>query len=586
MAQHFSYHKENSEVVPFNAQYGFPSQGTRASKTTVKVTPREAGPFTAGSVIRIPLPAQGYLDPLRSTLRFKAQIRNRGSLALGAKAHWPRFSKGASCFFNRIRLLYGSLVIEDIDNHNVISRMLSNSTVSEDYNDYSGAIYEGLGTEAQRIRVQSQSLLPDSSTSSNNSLTGTTKSDGVYFQISLMFGLFTQPKLIPLKWMASSLQIELYCAPNYQAIIVGNPPFRYSLATTEQTGSYNNITDVIPATTTVYNTPQLADDTVADNASWPSSCTMQSVSGGFWTTGSDVAGVVAPSYIISDVSYVMDISTFSDAYDQAFMEAMYDKGVPIHFRTWHSFIFGINAQSASYPIQERAKSIVSAFACILSNDLNSENDLAYRFDSFAMTRLSMMSYIWRVGGKYYPAQDVITSGAGVEAYMELQKALNLVGDYETGSTILPQLYGSFNSVDDTNDIGNTVAGFNISTTTLIAGTNYYLAGNSANELSYWGGIDHPLGKHYPICPLPVQGRLTSGWASAFMLGCKFETSNGLEINGLNGEEQNEILLKLTFQSTPGSTYKGITNNGNTLFVFSYFDAVVVIRPNNVVDYIW
>ena len=42
---------------------------------------------------------------------------------------------------------------------------------------------------------------------------------------------------------------------------------------------------------------------------------------------------------------------------------------------------------------------------------------------------------WRIGGRYYPAQPVRTSYGASEALIELQKALDTLGDYSVSSII-------------------------------------------------------------------------------------------------------------------------------------------------------
>jgi len=62
MASHFKWYPAESEVVvPFNAQYSFPSQANKAMKMTPRIPPKNAATFTPGNVIRLEFPAQGIL---------------------------------------------------------------------------------------------------------------------------------------------------------------------------------------------------------------------------------------------------------------------------------------------------------------------------------------------------------------------------------------------------------------------------------------------------------------------------------------------------------------------------------------------
>jgi hypothetical protein len=520
--------------------------------------------------------------------------------------------------FSRARLLYGSLVIEDIQDYNVLNRLMTNCTVAQDYGDYAGAIYEGMGDEKTRALIQSTSLttLGDGAVGSNAPPNNLSTNDyyGQFFQVNLMLGLFTQRKLLPLKWMASSLRLELYIAPAYQAIIIGNPSVAYPIGSSESAVQGNDP----PYNASAHLTTSA--DTFRNNILFGNTGT----GGGFATTTAEdailqygvyagidnfrddggvpftgipeiVEGMFKATYELWDVALVIELNDFDDSYDSAFLQGLNSSGVPIHFMSWHSFPFGIIGSNAQYPIQERAKSIKAAFACITSNALNTDNQLAYLYDSFAFTRLSLKEYIWRVGGKYYPSQGVSTAGIGGEAFVELQKALNMLGNYEAGCQIHPLLYGSVNGGETYSDqrLDGTDESFFLDQqdVTFQPQDGFISSGGavqvptpqSAADLWQWrGSIDHPNGKHYPWINILAGNRplaLAGGACSAFCIGSSFETTNGLEISGLNGEEQNEILMKLTHGRT-------ITPGINTLFVFVYYDSMIVIRPNNVVDLIF
>jgi hypothetical protein len=56
-----------------------------------------------------------------------------------------------------------------------------------------------------------------------------------------------------------------------------------------------------------------------------------------------------------------------------------------------------------------------------------------------------------------------------------------------------------------------------------------------------------------------------------------ETSNGVEISGLNAEEQSDISLQIYWKTSQGPT--------NVIEVYSYYDAMWVLRENNVLELI-
>jgi hypothetical protein len=63
----------------------------------------------------------------------------------------------------------------------------------------------------------------------------------------------------------------------------------------------------------------------------------------------------------------------------------------------------------------------------------------------------------------------------------------------------------------------------------------------------------------------------------FGMAIDLETSNGLEISGLNAEEQSDISLIARFSKAQ--------SEGFIYDVFSYIDSMIVLRENNVLELI-
>jgi hypothetical protein len=61
------YPGSSEVVVPWSAQYSFPSQANKAIKLTPRIPPKNGATFTPGQVIRVEFPAQGYVNPLNTT---------------------------------------------------------------------------------------------------------------------------------------------------------------------------------------------------------------------------------------------------------------------------------------------------------------------------------------------------------------------------------------------------------------------------------------------------------------------------------------------------------------------------------------
>jgi hypothetical protein len=61
------------------------------------------------------------------------------------------------------------------------------------------------------------------------------------------------------------------------------------------------------------------------------------------------------------------------------------------------------------------------------------------------------------------------------------------------------------------------------------------------------------------------------------MAVSLETSNGLEISGLNAEEQSDISLQAMYSAAPPAGY--------LMEVYTYYDAMLVLRENNVLELI-
>ena len=126
--------------------------------------------------------------------------------------------------------------------------------------------------------------------------------------------------------------------------------------------------------------------------------------------------------------------------------------------------------------------------------------------------------------RYFPSAPVqlatnvggAVPNGGAEAFMELQKALNIVGDYRLSSSIntlkwaVPANVGT--AFFPENDYSLGITGFEVN------GQPIYVAQESAAL---------------------VTGSAAAGNAgsAAFAMAIDLETSNGIEISGLNAEEQ-------------------------------------------------
>lgn len=246
--------------MPWNARYSFPSQANKAVKITPRIPPKNGGTFLPGNVIRLEFPAQGYVNPANTTMSFDVTLGGYGT----STSEIVRFQNNIQSIFQRVRLLYGSTPLEDIINYNVVVRALTEWTsTSQDTSMDQTSISEGIGgyaikttspivftsvtgvaptsgtlatavlsnvrqafiqgsdqTTAAGMFPNGNGNVPASSAAAGQSLTGPAKTVTRRYQVQFALGLFTQGKLIPTKFMASQLAIELTLATEAQCMFV------------------------------------------------------------------------------------------------------------------------------------------------------------------------------------------------------------------------------------------------------------------------------------------------------------------------------------------------------------------------------
>lgn len=564
MSAHFKWYPASEEVVvPWNARYSFPSQANKAVKITPRIPPKNGSVFNPGQVIRLEFPAQGYVNPLNTTLEFDVTLY---TFATSTTAGICRFQNNIQSIFNRVRLLYGATPLEDMINYNVIVRGLTEWTATNTHHsmDYT-AVSEGIGgcsvasdnksyfgiTNVRQKFIQGTSIATPASNVSANFTGGygfsnvpqasdtagsPSATTGTFvtrrYQVNFALGLFTQDKLIPAKFMASQLAVEISLEQPAACIYV--PP----TSTTSVTYSVGT----------------------------------------------------APTYSVSNVNLIPEILEFDASYDSMFLAGLRDGGVPIKFSSWHTFLFSSgSASSCNLLVQERSRSVKALFAVQRRAQPTFLTDSHAMFMDTSADSTTLQNYQFRIGGRYFPAAPVQISSSvgsqycngGAEGYIELAKALNMVGDYRLSSGINPAKWAIQNGY-----IAETQADPGFASTVAAGILNEFDYTMSTGAFSNAGlpairGIES---KNNSFC-----GALGS---SCFAMATDLETSNGVEISGLNAEEQSDISLIANWKS-PQVTGSSYTINSNAiaggipsaLEVYSYYDAMIVLRENNVLELI-
>lgn len=481
MSSTFKFHSQINETVPWNAQYSFPTQGTKAAKQTVKLPPKNGGTFSPGTIVRIEFPADNYLNALNSVLSMDLTISNGTNLTRLQRT-------GGHSLIKRLRVMYGSLVIEDIQEYKTLVRIFTEAGVQQDYMTSSGSILDGMYdtmelTPAGILSAPAQggAGVLDSTTSVTlrDTLLNVVRPAGIAGQelsaaptrtycLNLMSGLLTSKKLIPLKWMASQLSIEITLATVADAFIASTAPTSYSL---------------------------------------------------------------------SNINFIAEMIEFDSAYDMSFFRGLETDGVPLKFSSWHFHTFTMAASTSVLQIHERSRSVKALFAVVRSNDTEStlvdsdhffHNGAAtYNGGTGALTtpaNSGIEEFQTRVGGRYYPAQPVRCTNGGAEAYVELQKTLDSLGDYTRASNI-----------------------------------NY----------TNW--------TQYPLPGTVIPSALPAVDGGRFIIAQEFETTDVMPdtIAGINAEEQSDIALSIK--------HTGTAVNGKKVDVFMHYDSLIIVKGGNVVN---
>lgn len=240
MSAHFKWYPGSEEVViPWNARYPFPSQSNKAEKMTPRIPPKSGSAFAPGQIIRIEFPAQGYVNPINTTLEFDVTL-----FGTGVAGETVRFQNNIQSIFSRVRLLYGATPLEDIINYNHIVRALTEWTATNQQGTLDQtSVAEGIGgyvidksgandyffgnCNTRQKYIQGVEGAPTAASvpahfsggGSFGNVGNTDTPAGVTgngtqgytrrYQVNLALGLFTQDKLIPVKFMASQLAIEI-----------------------------------------------------------------------------------------------------------------------------------------------------------------------------------------------------------------------------------------------------------------------------------------------------------------------------------------------------------------------------------------
>ena len=528
MTDHFRFYPSSDEItIPWNARYSFPSQANKAVKITPRIPPKNGANFLPGQTVRLEFPAQGYVNTANLTFEMDVVlVENAGPLLAGQQAY-VRFQNNIQSTFTRVRLLYGSTPLEDIVGYNIIARMLTEWTSSSGSVMDQTSIADGIGgvTDVNGVTVNSRGLAHGYSVTDGNPFYAPNKKLTRRYQFTLALGLLTQGKLLPTKFMASQLAIELTLARETDCIITN--------------GS---------------------------------------------AASSTVNLALTPTYSIKNVNMIPEILEFDASYDNMFLKGLQEGGVPIKFSSWHTYQFSHpGGQSANILIQERSRSVKSIYTVIRRQISSYKNDSGALMANLAAGQ-SLESFQYRIGGRYFPASPVQVGGTetqtldigGAEAFIELQKALHTVGDSRLSVNVHARNWNPRFAVNFSN---GAVANKGLSPI-LYAESDYsaYLTTSDVNDDCFGQQVttNQPSTAFLGGPGVPS----SNNPSSCFCMATCLESTSGMEISGLNAEEQSDISLNIKWNGTGGPAAGDFV-----IETYVFYDAMIVLRENNVLELI-
>lgn len=484
---------------------------------------------------------QGYVNPNNTTLSFDVTLVY-GNIATSDKATTVRFQNNIQSIFSRVRLLYGATPIEDIIGYNQIVRSVTEWTGASTENTIcQTAINEGIGgyvmgrsgslssaVEDHTNAVTRQAGIPGlvnvrqayiqgvSTASTANTAASAIAPTGMGFgcvpagtvtispaittgvatncdlltrtdpvrryQVQFALGLFNQPKLIPTKFMASQLAIEITLANPSECIYA--PSF-------VNTPTYN-VSNV-----------NLIPEILEFDASYDEMFLKGLMNGGV----------------------PIKFSTWNN-----YKSTSASTTVNIQIQERSRSVKSIFALQRRDPTSFTSDSGASFF-CTGQNGATDATGGAN----------TLQEYQYRIGGRYFPASPVqnatqvggSVSNGGSESWIELSKALNHLGDARLAvpcnvlKWAIPPCTNSSSSATPT---FNTLPEFDYQSS-LVSWKN---GSPILWRIEGFGSASGAAATGNAFC-----GNMGS---SCFAMAIDLETSNGGEISGLNAEEQSDISL--------------------------------------------
>lgn len=548
-----TFHTKVNDVIPWNANYTFPAQETRAHRQCVKIQPKTGGTYNSGNIIRFEFPADGYLNCLNSYLQFDLKIvRDNGAAMTVATGNYSAASntititttnldnaKASTVFAGKTIAASNSLVGQVVEYTNkrgvLCNAPITGHVLSTADNILAVDVWD-IDTSAG-IKIYSAVFL------------GEGGAHELIKRVRVMYGGLVLEDILEYAQYARFL-LSQGASENYLGhsgnVLEGtyannlaeshtNPTIGY-VESVKQLNYTDGYTYCLKLFAGLLNSKKLiplkymaaqftVEITLNDSKALICSDTVHS----------------APDFTLSEVNWMAELVDFDSTYDASLYLGMMEMGVPIKFTSVHTHRFNITGPSVHAQIHERARSCKNLFGVCRPERRTFATDSHAMFYDLAANPVSpflalnvayaegvsngfISQYQTRLGGKYYPAQPVRCLKGASEAFVEMLKMIDAYGDY-TFST------------------------------------------NISNH-------DWTKNVHFSALDQKEKGR-------KFAMCITYENPNIFgedNISGINAEEQSD--LHLTFQS---NSYSSDSTLKKELVVFVQYDSLLVIRANNLVD---
>jgi len=403
------YQNKPLELEP-SSQFRFAedkSKGIIVNTALTKIRPTQGANFTPGQKIVLEIPSTAWFDPAKFFISFRLVVKlgngnPYGGWAPGtAVGSWNYIRMKSSChsIFERVTMLFGSSQpLEDLVDYDLVAKVLAISTLTEEYVNKHGFLFEGLHNERDYFKQVMANFNAKSSVRDDDSIAG----QGHQYIMQPCLGLFRCGKFLPTAY-TGMLTIWLYL----------NKPERVLLRSVKSQG----LVDHDPADLQFCRTHTLTaanpiDETNADHVFEPNA-----------------------TYEIQNVqAFVTTIYPMAE-YNNA-MNTKLSSGSPVKiwldfFRVHSRQIAGFNQGAYDILIAERAADL-KGILCVMVNAGDRESkvqELSFHHNYLSRYRL-------RIGDQYFPSQDVeCAAHGGLEAYQQLQEVLGVSNDI-TGTNLI------------------------------------------------------------------------------------------------------------------------------------------------------